>query len=146
MIVFEKKVIKKVSAYNAVEILSIIVLLILYRAITGRTKSITRNRLAIIFDHVITHSLSRDERFKFLVKPWSPDGKLNTILIILRNAKYIEWEASASKEKFTLKQSGQIIVDNLIKDGLFVETDVLISNVIAEVTEVYSKKYYIGAE
>ena len=120
--------------------------MILYRSIVGRTKGVTRNRLAIIFDHVVTHSISRDERFKFLAKPWCPNGKLNTILIILKNAEYVEWEASASKEKFTLTPDGYLLIENIIKENLLVDTDDSIRKVIAEVTEIYSKKYYIGAE
>lgn len=142
-IIFVKTNKTKISAYNTVEILCIIVIMILHHTINSRTKSVSLAKVAVIFDYAITN-FSADDSLKGKIKPWHFGSKINAIITILTNAKIIITPLIQNDIKISLTEHGTSIARKIVSDESFSEINELIKNSTSNITEVALKKYSIG--
>jgi len=118
IIINKRKIIETVANNELINIVTIV--LIINEFITGRTKSVSLNQIAYIFDTVIKNRVLGKTSVS-LSSPWSIPKKYRELIIMSYEKDFINIINKNSDVVLELDNAGLNLIAHVIDDGLFIE-------------------------
>jgi len=128
----KKKVLENSSENSRANL--IVLLLILKHTVKGKTKSISFNKLAYVFD-AICKNRKESKGTVLLSSPWQISMSLKKMIILACENALIDIVRNGSSVKFTIGNKGLELLDKIEKESLFGDLDTLIRFVSENVSE-----------